>query len=83
VAEELREFDDARNNYLQALQIKIEFNDRYAQALTYHCLGSLAEAEEQYAEARANYQQALERYIEFGDDYWGTIVREAIDRLPS
>jgi len=79
----LREFEDARRHYQQALQLFIEFNDRYNQALTYHGLGSLAEAEEQYAEAIVNYQQASERYIEFGDDYWGNSVREALDRLGS
>jgi Tfp pilus assembly protein PilF len=29
VAQELREFEEARRNYQQALQIKIEFGDRY------------------------------------------------------
>jgi hypothetical protein len=31
VAQELREFEQARNDYQQALQIFIEFGDRYSQ----------------------------------------------------
>jgi tetratricopeptide (TPR) repeat protein len=42
VAEELREWDDARHNYHQALAIKVEFGDRYLQASTYHGLGHIA-----------------------------------------
>jgi Flp pilus assembly protein TadD len=30
VAQELREFEQARNDYQQALQIFIEFDDRYS-----------------------------------------------------
>jgi tetratricopeptide (TPR) repeat protein len=69
VAEELREFDEARNNYQQALQINIEFNDRYEQAGTYHQLGIVAEELREFDEARKNYQQALQIYIEFNDRY--------------
>jgi predicted RNase H-like HicB family nuclease len=65
VAQALREFEEARRNYQQALQIYIEFGDRYSQALTYHALGTLAKAEENYAEARANLQTALEIYVEY------------------
>ncbi|MEG3438506.1 CHAT domain-containing protein, partial [Pannus brasiliensis CCIBt3594] len=39
VAQELREFEEARENYRQALAIKVEFGDRYSQASTYHQLG--------------------------------------------
>jgi tetratricopeptide (TPR) repeat protein len=60
VAQELREYEQARNDYQQALQICIEFGDRYSQARTYFCLGSLAEAEENRSEARANFQQAID-----------------------
>jgi hypothetical protein len=38
-------------DYQQALQIDIEFGDRYSQALTYGQLGLLAVAEEQLEEA--------------------------------
>jgi hypothetical protein len=33
VAQDLREYDQARDYYQQALEIKIEFGDRYSQAL--------------------------------------------------
>jgi tetratricopeptide (TPR) repeat protein len=69
VAQALREFDDARNNYLQALQIKIEFHDRYAQACTYHHLGMVAEELREFDDARNNYLQALQINIEFNDRY--------------
>ncbi len=38
VAQELREYEQARTHYQQALDIYIEFNDRYEQAGTYHNL---------------------------------------------
>ncbi|WP_073071955.1 tetratricopeptide repeat protein [Phormidesmis priestleyi] len=69
VAEELREFEEARHNYQQALQINIEFNDRYNQASTYHQLGSVALELREFEEARHNYQQALQIKIEFNDRY--------------
>jgi tetratricopeptide (TPR) repeat protein len=55
VAQELREFEEARRNYQQALEINIEFGDRYSQASTYFCLGSLAEAEGNLPEAKVNF----------------------------
>ncbi|MHC5732133.1 MAG: tetratricopeptide repeat protein, partial [Nostoc sp.] len=36
VAQELREYDQARDYYQQALEINIEFGDRYNCASTYH-----------------------------------------------
>ncbi|MBD2411100.1 hypothetical protein H6H01_10215 [Nostoc calcicola FACHB-3891] len=51
------------------MAIKIEFGDRYSQALTYHALGTLAKAEENYAEARVNLLTALEIYVEYKDEY--------------
>jgi tetratricopeptide (TPR) repeat protein len=73
----LEESDD----YNQALQIYIEFNDRYSQASTYFVLGSLAEAEENRSEARANFQQALERHVEYRDDYWANKTKRRIELL--
>jgi tetratricopeptide (TPR) repeat protein len=69
VAQELREFDEARANYQQAIQIYVEFNDRYSQARTYHNLGMVAEELREFDEARANYQQALQIKVEFNDRY--------------
>ena len=78
----MREYAQARNYYQQALSIKIEFGDRYSQALTYHCLGILAETQEDYTEARVNLQTALEIFVEYKDEYWGNITRENLERLP-
>ncbi|MFN7761443.1 MAG: tetratricopeptide repeat protein [Pseudanabaena sp.] len=69
VAQELREYGEARQNYQQALAIKIEFGDRYSQARTYQQLGSVAQELREYGEALQNYQQALAIKIEFGDRY--------------
>jgi tetratricopeptide (TPR) repeat protein len=82
VAQELREYHQARDYYQQALEINIEFGDRYSQALTLHALGTLAQAEENYAEARANLQTALEIYVEYQDEYWATVAREILESLP-
>jgi tetratricopeptide (TPR) repeat protein len=59
VAQGLREFDQARNDYQQALQIDIEFDDRYSQASTYSQLGLLAETLDEPEEAIANHLQDL------------------------
>ena len=41
VAQELREYKEARRNYQLALQINIEFGDRYECARTHHHLGMI------------------------------------------
>ncbi|MFP5275410.1 tetratricopeptide repeat protein, partial [Coleofasciculus sp.] len=69
VAEELREYEQAKLYYQQALDIKIEFRDRYSQAGTYHQLGRVAQELREYEQARLYYQQALDIYIEFRDRY--------------
>lgn len=81
VAQELHEFEVARQNYQQALQIKIEFNDRYEQASTYGQLGLLAEAEGNNSEAEANLQQALAIFVEFGDEYKAEMTRRNLARI--
>jgi len=67
VAQAQRQWQQAVDYYQQALDIKIEFNDRYAQAGTYHQLGSVAQAQRQWQQAADYYQQALDIYIEFND----------------
>ncbi|MCG6137550.1 MAG: tetratricopeptide repeat protein [Nostoc sp. LLA-1] len=69
VAQELREYEEARRNYQLALNINIEYGDRYSQASTYHELGIVAQELREYEEARRNYQQALNIKIEYGDRY--------------
>jgi tetratricopeptide (TPR) repeat protein len=65
----LREHDEARQNYQQALAIYIEFGDRYSQAGTYQGLGLIAEDLGQFREATNNFLQALNIWIEFNDEY--------------
>jgi len=69
VAQELREYHQARDYYQQALEINIEFGDRYSCARTYHQLGNVAQELREYHQTRDYYQQALEIFIEFGDRY--------------
>ena len=69
VAQEQRQWQQAHDDYQQALQIKIEFNDRYKQASTYHNLGIVAQEQSQWQQAHDYYQQALQIKIEFNDRY--------------
>jgi tetratricopeptide (TPR) repeat protein len=69
VAQELREYPQANAYYQQALDIYVEFGERYSQARTYHNLGSVAQALREYPQANAYYQQALDIYVEFGERY--------------
>ncbi|MBE9117484.1 tetratricopeptide repeat protein [Lusitaniella coriacea LEGE 07157] len=69
VAQQLREWEDARGYYQQALSIKIEYNDRHSQASTYHQLGRVAQELREWEDARGYYQQALSLFIEYNDRY--------------
>ncbi|MEQ9485211.1 MAG: tetratricopeptide repeat protein [Coleofasciculus sp. F4-SAH-05] len=69
VAQALREYEQARQYYHQALDIKIEFSDHYSQADTYHQLGIVAVELRQYEQARQYYHQALDIKIEFSNRY--------------
>jgi tetratricopeptide (TPR) repeat protein len=66
---ELREYEEARKNYQQAIALFVEFGDRYSQARTYHCLGMVAQYLEEFQEAKTNFLQALSIYAEFNDQY--------------
>ncbi|NJM58907.1 MAG: tetratricopeptide repeat protein [Synechococcales cyanobacterium RU_4_20] len=81
VAQELREFEQARTDYQQALQIKIEFGDRYSQASTYGQLGLLAKAEGQSEEAMQQLFQALTIFREFQDNHSLAMVLVYLSRL--
>ena len=52
-----------------ALQICIEYNDRYAQAKAYQQLGMVAGEQQQWEQAEQYYQQALQINIEYNDRY--------------
>jgi tetratricopeptide (TPR) repeat protein len=67
VAAEQRQWSEAESCYKQALQIYIDFNDRYEQAGTYHQLGRVAEEQRQWSEAESYYKEAIQIFIEFND----------------
>ena len=69
VAQEQRQWVQAEQYYQHALQIFIEFNDRFAQADAYHQLGRVAQEQRQWAQAEQYYQHALQIYIEFNDRF--------------
>ncbi|WP_375468715.1 tetratricopeptide repeat protein [uncultured Nostoc sp.] len=69
VAQHLREYDQVRDYYQQALEIKIEFGDRYSCASTYYQLGKVAEELGELEEAKANYLQDLVITTKFNDEH--------------
>ncbi len=69
VAQELREWEQARSYYQQAIEIFIEYGDRYEQAGTLHQLGIVAQELREWEQARSYYQQAIEIFIEYGDRF--------------
>jgi tetratricopeptide (TPR) repeat protein len=76
VAQKLREWEQARSYYQQALEIEIEYgaaggtqSDRYSQARTLHQLGIVAQELREWEQARSYYQQAIEIFIEYGARY--------------
>lgn len=81
VVQELREYEQARSHYQQALDIYIEYSDCYSQASTHHQLGTVAKALQDYQQAKAHYQQALETFVEFNDNYNAVIALNSFNRL--
>ena len=69
VAQKLRKYPEAQDYYQQALNIKIEYEDRYSQADTYNNLGQVNQELRKYPEAQDCYQQALNIKIEYEDRY--------------
>ena len=69
VAQEVREYEQARDYYLKALDIFIEFGAKYESASTYHQLGRVAQLVREYEQARDYYLKALDILIEFGAKY--------------
>ena len=81
MAEEQRQWPQAEAHYQQALQIYGEFDDRYAQAGTYHQLGRVAQEQRQWDEARDRFLEALRRYVDADDKHNLAIVLRATARL--
>ena len=69
LAQELREYHQAHDYYQNALEMYIQYGDRYYSAATYHELGRVAQELREYHQARDYYQNALEIKIEYGDRY--------------
>src|SRR5260221_257631 len=81
VAQEQRQWAEAERNYREALRIKVEFNDRYAQASTYHQLGRVAEEQPQWADAEQNYLEDLRITAEFQDQHGLGITLGSLARI--
>jgi tetratricopeptide (TPR) repeat protein len=69
VAEESREWEQAKHSYQQALDIKIQLNDVYSQASTYYHLGIITEELKEFEQAKQYCQQALDIYVQFNALY--------------
>jgi len=72
VAQELREWEQARSYYQQAIEICIEYGaagGTQSAASTLHNLGAVAQELREWEQARSYYQQAIEIKIEYGDRY--------------
>src|SRR4051794_41919390 len=69
VADQQWRLPEAEQNYRRALEIYLEFNDRYSAASAYHQLGIVAQEQRRFPEAEQNYRRALEIYLEFDDRY--------------
>ena len=81
VAWEQRQWEQAEQYYQQALQIKIENNDRYEQAGTYHQLGNVAQEQRKWEQAREYFMQALQIFGEYNDTYRGSDVLTSLAHL--
>ena len=81
VAQKLREYEQARAYYQQALDIAIETNNRNGQAMTYHQLGRIAEALKDIASAKTFYLKSLQITIEVNDQAGLEVSRRNLIRF--
>jgi tetratricopeptide (TPR) repeat protein len=81
VAQEQRKWEEAEGYYQQALQLKVEYNDRYEQAGTYHQLGRVAEEQGKWQEAQELFIQSLSIWLEYDDTYNRSIALNSLARL--
>ena len=73
--------DVCKNYYKQALQIKIDFNDRFSLASTYHQLGIVAQQQRQWEQARQYLLETLKISAEFSDQHVLSITLRTLARL--
>lgn len=77
VAQDLREYEQAKEYYQQALQIQVEFGARFA----YGQLGLLAQELKAYQEAKVNYLKALEIFVAYNDEHYIGVVLRCLEDL--
>jgi tetratricopeptide (TPR) repeat protein len=81
VTQAQRQWQQAEHHYQKALEIFVEFDDRYSQASTYHQLGIVAQEQRQWQQAEQHYFVALGTYGEFEDTHNLGICLRNIARL--
>ncbi len=81
LAQEQRQWQQAESYYQKALEIYVEFNDRYSQASTYHQLGMVAQEQRQWERAREYVLTALRTYAEVRDQHSLGICLRTLARL--
>jgi tetratricopeptide (TPR) repeat protein len=69
ISHELREFEQARNEYQKSIQMNVELGYPYPQAFSLHNLGRVSHELREFEQARTDYQTALKMFIAFGDRY--------------
>ena len=69
VAEEQQKLEEAEQYFQMALQINIEFNNRYSQATAFHQLGLVARKQNNLEVAKNYYQKAIQVFSDLNDDY--------------
>ena len=74
VAQGQHQWQKAEQYYQKALEICIEFDDRYDQAREYLHLGIVAFEQREWSQAEQCYQKALKICIEFNDRYHQALV---------
>ena len=81
MAREQKKSQEAEQYYQQALEILIEFNDRYMQAKTYHGLGNVAKEQQHWEQSREYLLKALAIFAEFDDVHNVDITLSNLNRL--
>jgi len=80
VAGEQRQWEAAEGYYKEALQITIDFNDRYEQARTLHHLGMVAGEQRQWEAATRFGLEAAEIFVQHQDQHSFEIVLRSLAR---
>jgi tetratricopeptide (TPR) repeat protein len=81
VAQEQRRLEEAEQLYRQALDLKLEFNDRHSAASTYHALGMVAQEQRRLEEAEQHYRNAVKTYQDQSDQRAASQSATALGRL--